>query len=916
MMALKIPDLTDTPAGLPPPPAPCSGGPDPHYRAGVTAPRRPADAPVGLVGREAVVVRLVGSVDQGVGAVLRGPRGRGCSAALTEAARRLRSAGRSTILLDAVGAPPVPFGALHRVIPPPLPDGVAAGTLAQVAAAIVGPDLGGAPPVIVVDEVDRVDDATSAVLHHVVTSGRARLLATVREAPGAPDPALAWWRDLVDRLDLPPLDRDGSDELVERLAGGPVDAASRERLWLLARGHPGWLVAAIGATRASGAWARQSGLWSLTGDLDAIAAPEVLALVDQLPADVRAVLHALALADRLLIDDAEALGGSGPLAEAERRGLVRVDEGRDGALWCSVASRLVASALAASRDPAGAVRAWRRVADVLATSPSRGSETALARGLALVGAGWADPPRDAVDQAALLAGAEAASELSRWDDCAELAGRAWRSGRDSAALEVLAVALGNLNDSDAIAALTDELEGLEVDEATLLRHAEAIAISQFHADEPDLAFATLDRVRRESPALGPSVDVFESRLRSFHGEQDICLALSEPLLTSEEPVLAIEALISVASVRMNQGATADAIATFDDAMARAMLDPATHISILGAAFLFRLGALADAGRFDEAIEGALGVHRAAASGGDPTSHGWIALHLGRCHLHAGRPRTAARWFAEAVSDLSRVHRPGWAAHPAAGLVAAHVAVGDLAAAREARAAWAEIPPHPIHLFRPEELRYTAWLDAAEGLPVGEQLRTAIALAREAGSVPYEAAAWHDLLRLGSPDDRTEAAEGLADVAQRTDSRLVAVHARQARASEEADVAAFAVIAATYADMGADMHAIETWAAVARVSKDERVTADARRRVADLATRCEGLQTGVITSTAIHPVLTDREAEIAGMVVRGASRQDIADHLIVSVRTIDSHLQRVYRKLGVRGRDGLVEAMGRTDTAAP
>ena len=51
------------------------------------------DVPVGLVGREAVVVRLVGSVDQGVGAVPRGPRGRGCSVALAEAARALTALG-------------------------------------------------------------------------------------------------------------------------------------------------------------------------------------------------------------------------------------------------------------------------------------------------------------------------------------------------------------------------------------------------------------------------------------------------------------------------------------------------------------------------------------------------------------------------------------------------------------------------------------------------------------------------------------------------------------------------------------------------------------------------------------------------------------------------------------------------------
>ena len=92
------------------------------------------------------MARLVTSVDEGAGAVLRGPRGRGCSAVLSEAARRLRGAGRTTLVLDAVGGPDRPFGALHRVLPAPLPDGVAAATLSHVVDALVGPPHGGRVP--------------------------------------------------------------------------------------------------------------------------------------------------------------------------------------------------------------------------------------------------------------------------------------------------------------------------------------------------------------------------------------------------------------------------------------------------------------------------------------------------------------------------------------------------------------------------------------------------------------------------------------------------------------------------------------------------------------------------------------------------------------------------------------------------
>ncbi len=49
-----------------------------------------------------------------------------------------------------------------------------------------------------------------------------------------------------------------------------------------------------------------------------------------------------------------------------------------------------------------------------------------------------------------------------------------------------------------------------------------------------------------------------------------------------------------------------------------------------------------------------------------------------------------------------------------------------------------------------------------------------------------------------------------------------------------------------------------------------------------------------------------------MTVAGMRRRDIAEKLVISPRTVDSHLQRIYRKLGVNDRDGLAAAL--TDDA--
>ena len=51
-------------------------------------------------------------------------------------------------------------------------------------------------------------------------------------------------------------------------------------------------------------------------------------------------------------------------------------------------------------------------------------------------------------------------------------------------------------------------------------------------------------------------------------------------------------------------------------------------------------------------------------------------------------------------------------------------------------------------------------------------------------------------------------------------------------------------------------------------------------------------------------LTPREHEIAGLVSNGLSNQEIADSLFLSVRTVETHVDRILGKLGFHNRTRL------------
>jgi RNA polymerase sigma factor (sigma-70 family) len=65
-----------------------------------------------------------------------------------------------------------------------------------------------------------------------------------------------------------------------------------------------------------------------------------------------------------------------------------------------------------------------------------------------------------------------------------------------------------------------------------------------------------------------------------------------------------------------------------------------------------------------------------------------------------------------------------------------------------------------------------------------------------------------------------------------------------------------------------------------------------------------------TLRPVEDRLTRREREVADLAARGLTNRQIADLLVISVRTVENQLYRAYAKLGVAGRNQLGAELGR------
>ncbi|WP_435133930.1 LuxR C-terminal-related transcriptional regulator [Actinacidiphila sp. bgisy144] len=333
------------------------------------------------------------------------------------------------------------------------------------------------------------------------------------------------------------------------------------------------------------------------------------------------------------------------------------------------------------------------------------------------------------------------------------------------------------------------------------------------------------------------------------------------------------------------------------------------------------------------LSGDLGGYGAALeavrrhSGGDEQQRRLhVALLRARLHRDFGRTGEAVVLLREASAvhghgDGDWLATPAWTLARLAGALAQSGQHSDaLRTLVEARLVQSEAAAHPvaaddIALERALVLACTGDRSGAAGQALAVAKR-AVAGQRPAAAV----AALHLAARLSDSVSVAGQAERLAAC---TTSELARLQADHIRALAAGDGDALTAVSVRFRVRGALPLAAEAAAQAARAYR----AAGRRRKSREARAAAHGILADhggslppwmATEQPPVHAAaaLTAREREVAALAATGLSNRDIAGRLVVSVRTVENHLHRVYHKLGVTARAELARVLGHSPAPVP
>ncbi|MFC0449791.1 helix-turn-helix transcriptional regulator [Rhodococcus jostii] len=766
--------------------------------------------------------------------------------------------------------------------------------------------------VVGVDDAHLLDQLSATFLHQLALDRAVHIVATVRNGEAVPDAITSLWKDgHLLRLELAPFSRDQSIELIESVLDGPLEGLSADMIWEASGGNALFVRHLVEGALEAGTLRRSGGVWQLRGR--AAITSELASLlehrIDQIPIDVLQALQLLTFCEPLDLDVLGQLAGEDSVEEAERRGLVRIVE--DGhrldvrythPLFGEVIRRRVGRA-AGRRLRGQLVEALSSRAVVGPANRIRLAELAL------------DSDRS-VNSELLVTAAEDAIGLANVPLGERLARAAFDETHGFEAADLLARALLWQGHATEAESLLLSFAPDSLDQVQLVRWGTSRIANLFWAsgesEKADEVLAVL-RERVTHPSLVPIIEGIGSVCAVFENRPEEAAAAATAILAADRVLpWAVEWAFfggGLSLALMGRGGRVPELAARSAAVAD-QIDgllrfPAGHGEIL---------ALTLTGRFDAAQRRA-DEYLSLASSGRYVAWGLANILVGTVELARGRFTDAAQRLEQAIAALDvgdTADAISWSFPAYIALGQAYAALGRVHEAEHIITQAQARNGRHVAVFGPQLELSKAWLAAARGETsrAVDLARSAANSACTAGQFGVEAVALHLATRFGD----TSAASRLAELTTVCDGDLVAVAARQAAAVEEGDGCGVASAAAEFERIGALPDAADgyAWAAIAFTrAGDRRRSIECAAAAEALSARCDHMSSPALVEAA-HPLpLTSREREVGSMVAAGLSNRQIADRLVVSVRTVEGHVYRACMKLDVADRNGLAESMGTT-----
>ncbi len=886
--------------------------------------------------------------DRPGGAVVVAPAGVGKTRLLREVRRAAEAAGRRTATVIATDAASrTPYGAVLHLLPLGPATGPATARPADRAAwhasfssALRGED--GEPTVLLVDDAQHLDRGSAALLVQLVLEGTVAPAVSVRHGERVPDAVTSLWKDgLCLRVDLQPFSPVELGRLIGAVLGGPVSERTLARLTAASDGNVLYARELVTAAVDAGALRRQGGVW--VWDEHVVLAPRLVDAVWErlatLGDEERRALALVALGEPLPVDVAAQVAGGPRLGALERTGLVRVT-GRGAEELVRLAHPLYGEVVLDRLGRLSRRDLLTTLADAVdaAGTDADGAVVRVATWRLDAGArtGWRTLHRAAVranqtfDHALAVRLARAALEALDLDGD-DGPGPDAPSGTDRAPRAWLVVdlarALVGCNDVEQAHTL---LVGIE-DEVVLSGEdqlVDAYLDTRFWASYLGLGRAAETRALLDRICGLPGDAAREERVTAYRacvalgeGRPRRALELAAPLLDSPglpplQHLLALETVGESLGCLGLPDRAEQVWARMREASegADGRLSTAAAEAELQGLFVGMLD-----GRVDEVLPEVERLHARVEDSPDVVNRGLACLALGRCLLLAGRVRRARVVLLDAVADFRTLDLGSSLAWALAVLSRTASLTGRAEEARRWRDESREVlGPAGTARLEADLVAAEVWLSVAEG----DRTRAA-GLALE-GAERYPEMdlprAWLLHLAARAGDRSAHVVRTLREIAARVGCDGPALLADHAEALRAGDRHALEDVAERFAARGLQPLAVEAQHQAVRAHRAAGSADGVRRataRAAVLAGRLDpmpGLALLDPSPDDLAPAaaLSRRELDVARLVASGLSNAAVAERLVVSVRTVESHLYQVFAKLGVRSRTELSSVLPAED----